>query len=191
MTTSFKKLLLISITLLLGVISGEARADTTNICNGPSDCSLGFQMYSTLSNESTFDPINQPWWGNESAAFLYAQGGAAYDAYINSGITPVQFAYGAQGGVYRAVELSSAGITSLVTGSIYENPNYAIYAFAFSSNTNSIVDYVNTGGDLLHLSGSPAPEMNASFIPQVALMLACLFFLLGRKKENTELMLAA
>ena len=36
-----------------------------------------------------------------------------------------------------------------------------------------------------------APEMNASFIPQVALMLACLFFLFGRKKENTEPMLAA
>ena len=30
-----------------------------------------------------------------------------------------------------------------------------------------------------------APEMNPSHIPQVALMLACLFFLLGRKKENT------
>ncbi len=29
-----------------------------------------------------------------------------------------------------------------------------------------------------------APEMNPSHIPQVALMLACLFFLLGRKKEN-------
>ena len=29
-----------------------------------------------------------------------------------------------------------------------------------------------------------APEMNASLIPQVALMLACLFFLLGRKKES-------
>ena len=34
-----------------------------------------------------------------------------------------------------------------------------------------------------------APEMNAAFIPQVGLLLACLFFLLGRKKENTEAML--
>ena len=39
--------------------------------------------------------------------------------------------------------------------------------------------------------GGVAPEMNASFIPQVALMLACLFFLLGRKKENTEQMMTA
>ena len=35
-------------------------------------------------------------------------------------------------------------------------------------------------------SGGVAPEMNASFIPQVALILACLFFLFGRKKENTQ-----
>ena len=39
--------------------------------------------------------------------------------------------------------------------------------------------------------GGAAPEMNASFIPQVALMLACLFFLFGRKKEVIEPMLAA
>ena len=31
-----------------------------------------------------------------------------------------------------------------------------------------------------------APEMDGSLIPQVTLMLACLFFLMGRKKENVE-----
>ena len=45
-------------------------------------------------------------------------------------------------------------------------------------------------GSLLVASPNSAPEMNASHIPQVALMLACLFFLMGRKKENTEPMLA-
>ena len=38
---------------------------------------------------------------------------------------------------------------------------------------------------------SAAPEMNASFIPQVVLMLACLFFLFGRKKAVVETLLAA
>ena len=38
---------------------------------------------------------------------------------------------------------------------------------------------------------SVAPEMNKSFIPQVALMLACLFFLMGRKKEKAEALQAA
>ena len=41
------------------------------------------------------------------------------------------------------------------------------------------------------VGGGVAPEMNASFIPQVALMLACLFFLLGRKKENAKPMMTA
>ena len=39
--------------------------------------------------------------------------------------------------------------------------------------------------------GGVAPEMNASFIPQVGLLLGCLFFLFGRKKEVVEPMLAA
>ena len=41
------------------------------------------------------------------------------------------------------------------------------------------------------IQSAGAPEMNASFIPQVALMLACLFFLFGRKKENTDAILAS
>lgn len=39
--------------------------------------------------------------------------------------------------------------------------------------------------------GDVAPEMNASLIPQVGLLLGCLFFLLGRKKENAEVGLIA
>ena len=36
-----------------------------------------------------------------------------------------------------------------------------------------------------------APEMNASFIPQVGLLLGCLFFLMGRKREVVEPMMTA
>ena len=39
--------------------------------------------------------------------------------------------------------------------------------------------------------GGVAPEMNASLIPQIALMLACLFLLFGRKKENEDSMQTA
>ena len=49
-------------------------------------------------------------------------------------------------------------------------------------------DKTLTGNVNVAIAG--APEMNASFIPQVALMLACLFFLMGRKKETVEPMLA-
>ena len=47
-----------------------------------------------------------------------------------------------------------------------------------------------TQGNLV-ASGGVAPEMNASLIPQVGLLLACLFFLFGRKKENTETLMTA
>ena len=40
-------------------------------------------------------------------------------------------------------------------------------------------------------SGGAAPEMNASLIPQVGLLLGSLFFLMGRKKESTEVALTA
>ena len=37
--------------------------------------------------------------------------------------------------------------------------------------------------------GAVAPEMNASLIPQVGLLLGCLFFLMGRKREVVEPMM--
>ena len=50
----------------------------------------------------------------------------------------------------------------------------------------------NTSFQLLGAgAGGVAPEMNASLIPQVGLLLACLFFLFGRKKEVVEPMLTA
>ena len=69
------------------------------------------------------------------------------------------------------------------------NPSLAYYP---SIGTSDGTTLVYGGAGVLTLSGGgAAPEMNASFIPQVALMLACLFFLFGRKKENTEVILAA
>ena len=52
-------------------------------------------------------------------------------------------------------------------------------------------DISNSGSyNLVVGGGGVAPEMNASFIPQVGLLLGCLFFLMGRKKEVVEPMLA-
>ena len=39
--------------------------------------------------------------------------------------------------------------------------------------------------------GGVAPEMNASLIPQVGLLLGCLFLMFGRKKEVVEPMMTA
>lgn len=56
--------------------------------------------------------------------------------------------------------------------------------------TSSLGSVIVDSATIVQQSSSVAPEMNASFIPQVALMLACLFFLLGRKRETVEPMLA-
>ena len=44
-------------------------------------------------------------------------------------------------------------------------------------------DWSSYGNAVLSANSAVAPEMNASFIPQVGLLLGCLFFLFGRKKE--------
>ena len=48
----------------------------------------------------------------------------------------------------------------------------------------------NYGRTTVSLS-TVAPEMDGSIIPQVGLLLGCLFFLMGRRKENAEPILTA
>ena len=93
--------------------------------------------------------------------------------------------YFPNGGVY----LNNLGVSFTTSGnqfniSLPSFPDSGLY-FAETGST------YEPNGTLTVTPIGAAPEMNASFIPQVALMLACLFFLLGRKKENTEAMHAA
>jgi hypothetical protein len=66
----------------------------------------------------------------------------------------------------------------------YAAPGELTVPVTFWSNDSPLAPAGGSGG-------GAAPEMNASFIPQVGLMLGSLFFLMGRKKENTESMLTA
>ncbi len=68
------------------------------------------------------------------------------------------------------------------------NPSLAYYPSIGTSDGTTLV--YGGAGVLTSSGGGVAPEMNASMIPQVALMLACLFFLMGRKRENTGSALA-
>lgn len=105
--------------------------------------------------------------------------GSAYVVFGGSGFTNIS------GTAYWRMNLK--------TLSTYYDPNTIdLLAICPGSSCLASSTIVATNGPEQHyVSVSAAPEMNASFIPQVALMLACLFFLFGRKKENTELMLAA
>ena len=68
---------------------------------------------------------------------------------------------------------------------------FRIYAFDYSDGGSLIyVDaFQGFPGAFTVTPIAGAPEMNASLIPQVGLLLGCLFFLLGRKKEVVEPMM--
>jgi hypothetical protein len=93
---------------------------------------------------------------------------------------------------------SGAVLTGIHIGN-YNSANTQMEVSDYLGNLPTLVATYITGGNgsnwvqspyTFTVSGGAAPEMNASFIPQVALMLACLFFLLGRKKEVVEPFLA-
>ena len=89
--------------------------------------------------------------------------------------------------------------TSFTVSSNVPNYYYFMVATAVTGGANPINDpslngFILASPSLTYSAAAPvgvAPEMNGSLIPQVGLLLACLFFLFGRKKENTEVMLAA
>ena len=89
--------------------------------------------------------------------------------------------------VYDVLYLSNRYTVMITTNSGPEDNKF----FAYSSDFSTSVGYY--GNSVVNASGGggAAPEMNASFIPQVALMLGCLFFLFGRKKDATEVLLTA
>ncbi len=82
----------------------------------------------------------------------------------------------------------TGGGVAFYTGTNPTNPPNIFNLFFGTPNLQN-GDAYNTQGDMssslcvTNCTGGVAPEMNTSLIPQVGLLLACLFFLLGRKKE--------
>ena len=176
MSASLKKLLLISITLLLGVTSSRAMADTNYDFN-----------YSGNSGS-----------GSVTGVFVVND--------VTNLITDISGTVSGFGGVY------TAGITRLIApGGLHDNDNQyfpsvsgpylSSYGVSFDAGgkefnlSSGTYDYylvtINIGSIGSMTSSISAPEMNASLIPQVGLLLGCLFFLMGRKKEVVEPLLTA
>lgn len=198
MTTSFKRLLLISATLLLGVLNiGVAQAQV-----GAFDCPAGCPA------ETNFDygwatNVNPGTGGysttvnvNSTNYTIYAVAGS-YDNIASTYLVNTPW--------FTGNSTLAMQLTNAVAGSLGQSaggaPSNVGVLFAYHAPTIYFSDFYTVpvtfyqaSGPLPALGGSGggvAPEMNAAFIPQVALMLACLFFLLGRKKENTESMMTA
>jgi len=180
MTTSLKKLLLISITVLLGVMSGGVMALTvTHIAGNEYAYSDGITttnydisyVYAAFSDRTQAAQLNsQPWFGNNGVAIAFTEA-------VGSSLGPT----GGNGAVgpYFAV-YDTAGMN---TSYYWDTKGY--YGSTYTNDLgqhNYAIATVNTVG---------APEIDGSLAPKVGFLLGCLFLMFGRKKQNSEPMLTA
>ena len=199
MVTSFKKLLLVAITLLLGVMSGGVMAQATysfefigdywGSASGVFTVNDSTQVITNItgivSNRLVgSDPMAGSGyiWANDNQ--FYPSGGAPpfYDYRVlnDSGI-------GFQTDKYL-FNLSGA------------SGGYSLQSYKIGYTGDAAYDYFSAGGGgtsgtstgsmtVTPLSGS-APEIDGSLAPKVGFLLGCLFLMFGRKKQNTESMLS-
>ena len=191
MSSSINKLILILITLLLGVMNFRVNAQTTYdfSYSGTAGVSISGQF---IVNSGLITGIN----GSVS--------GTSADGEINGLIPPSL--YGLQGDNLFSYPGTPSPLLTFYGVSFYTGTYVGNSAWPFTPPANYFVInevaptfYVTQGPGYTNLSNgsmivSPvsgiAPEMNASLIPQVGLLLGCLF-LMGRKKEVVEPLLTA
>ena len=185
MKTSIKRLLLIPVTLLLGVMnSGAKAADGTNYDftygNSTYAVTYIYGPYSAYTSDFTATQsapgvAYMPWFGNASMAISFANG-------VAGNLSTVNFWNVGNGAGFM---VSNPGGSN--NGYYYSNFWSATYD-DFSPNTSSNFYYAvvtnvtcNSG-----CSGSGAPEIDGSLAPKVGFLLGCLFLMFGRKKQYTE-----
>ena len=170
MAISFKKLLLLWATLLLGVVSGCAMAQPTN--------------------------YDFTWTGNLSGSVT---GVLTVDASTNiiSGITGTVSGVSGSGGITGLLPVRA--YMSNDNKFTYPSPYLTDTGFSFTTAAASFNIQIagSTRYDLYStvqsniagtLSASPtgAPEIDGSLAPKVGFLLGCLFLMFGRKKQYTE-----
>ena len=193
MTTSIKKLLLVSVTLLLGMMSIGVTQAQTNYDFSVSVNGSTYDLITTTatyeSNPSFFSPAYMPWWGNRDLALDISLALGSNLGTPNTVNNPNYDPRPVAGTPFFAINIYTGSGSPYGYEGFYIIPNIQWGCGGCTTayfNDNPIVFAV-----LATAGSGVAPEMNASLIPQVGLLLACLFFLFGRKKENTEPMLTA
>ena len=184
MNTTMKKLLLALTTTVLGVLSGTASADTSynfsdtfsggdrpgvytgtvTVTDDISHVVLGFSnlKIDNVSIQSSWDGMGGAN-SNQNAGYIVNTSSYTFIYSYNNG-------YGAR--------ISNLG-----------HP-YGSYSYGDNESTGFINQSLICVSNC-SVGGGVAPEMNASLIPQVGLLLGCLFFLFGRKREVVEPLLTA
>ena len=178
MTASLKKLLLISASLWLGVMSaGVVEAQATSYTFSES-----FGAGISIEGQVLVDNTGQ----------INSYSGVTFNNAGVTGISDIGTSYmnhvSAPGGVYPAgdyfiafqftqaskpysVEVSSAGS--------YNHPGYIWYGADMTGNQVEGATSSVLGG---------APEIDGSLAPKVGFLLGCLFLMFGRKKQDLELL---
>ena len=190
MNETFKKLLLVLVTLLLGVVSGGPRAQVPTGATGYDFTATfsddGFDLYlsgTVWTNSSgtvnyytnlkagttSSTAISVTWDGLNSYPVPGTANGGMINGLNNYGF---EFTYKTGYGNYDAY------ISSVFDGSYSYTPEYGLRQ-----------GYGNAA-TLADTATAAAPEIDGSLAPKVGFLLSCLFLIFGRKKENADAILA-
>ena len=179
---NYKKLLATAVFTLGAWMSvGVAKADIPTYNATVNGTNYDFTYFTGTYNDyriSKFNTTYMPWWESRTLntiAFADAVGNHLGFPNSNSTVGPYFASF-----IYddNYSDLTVYASYYQLSGSSYNRSDLGMnQSFSYVTAT------VNSSG--------VAPEMDASLIPQVALLLACLFFLMGRKKHVVEPMLAA
>ena len=180
MSTSIKKLLLVWVTALLGVmISGLTQAANPDVL-----LNVSGQSYDITYITGTYDAnvallSQQPWFGYATKAMAFATALSNAGTYVlgtpsDAGYPPyfaigLNYGSGSWGNLYDAPVQNRDG--SVILGT----PEARWYTEGFA--------VVNTSAG--------APEIDGSLAPKVGFLLGCLFLMFGRKRQNSEPMMTA
>jgi len=182
MTTSLKKLLLISITLLLGVMSNVVMAQTTNY-----DFSFTGNNGSITGGALTVN-----------AGIVTAISGTVvnYNGVYTAGITGLGSFEGADNTFGSTSPYVNYNGLSFTTASYsynlyYDSGGSGQYLLDSSQYPSGTPPTSAGSNSSLIVTQVGAPEIDGSLAPKVGFLLGCLFLMFGRKKQNTEQMMTA
>jgi len=163
---NLKKLLLVFITAVLGVMSFGLRAQT----------SYNFTIAS--SSVTISDGVIQT---NASGHIVGMTGSVYRLGALEGTINNLYIAYDYLGPTTTTNPFFSERLSFGDTG-------YCCYTLDYGGGNYLFSDNLLT--EIATVSSSAVPEIDGALIPQVGLLLAGLFIILGRRKENTESLLA-
>ena len=199
MTSLLKKLLLISATLLLGVMSAEISAQTYNsLPVGPSPSST----WST-SGSAVWYADSLYLYGSSATSTAYFNDNAGQSVTFSFNYNQYKYDDSARSSNQQSWSDTEGGFKAYVNGNsvfVARNPS-GTYSYMFTGTGLDSVAFMG-GNDrsnddkynlaqisFTSVTQGGAPEIDGSLAPKVGFLLGCLFFMFGRKKCATEPML--